>query len=63
MPSNIELIHGDCMQYMKDMPDKAFDLAIVDPPFRDNHQPTKDMRNNNQKDNANKNIQRNIKSG
>ncbi len=31
--SNIELIHGDCMEYMAKMPDKAFDLAIVDPPY------------------------------
>lgn len=31
--SNIELIHGDCMEYMKKMKDKAFDLAIVDPPY------------------------------
>ena len=29
----IELIHGDCMDYMKDLPDNAFDLAIVDPPY------------------------------
>ncbi len=28
-----EFIHGDCMDYMKDMPDNAFDLAIVDPPY------------------------------
>lgn len=30
---SIELIHGDCMDYMKDQPDNAFDLAIVDPPY------------------------------
>jgi len=29
----IDLIHGDCMEYMKDLPDKYFDLAIVDPPY------------------------------
>lgn len=29
----IRLIHGDCMDFMKDVPDKAFDLAIVDPPY------------------------------
>lgn len=28
-----EIIHGDCMDVMRDMPDKAFDLAIVDPPY------------------------------
>lgn len=26
-------IHGDCLEYMASLPDKAFDLAIVDPPF------------------------------
>lgn len=29
---------------MKDLPDKCFDLAVVDPPYRDENQPTKDMR-------------------
>lgn len=28
-----DFILGDCMDYMKDMPDNAFDLAIVDPPY------------------------------
>jgi site-specific DNA-methyltransferase (adenine-specific) len=23
----------DCMEYMKTLPDKVFDLAIVDPPY------------------------------
>ena len=27
---SIELIHGDCMEYMKDCEDNSFDLAIVD---------------------------------
>ena len=30
---NITAIHGDCMDYMKTLPDKCFDLAIVDPPY------------------------------
>jgi site-specific DNA-methyltransferase (adenine-specific) len=30
---NITLHNGDCMDGMKDMPDNAFDLAIVDPPY------------------------------
>ena len=45
---NITLINADCMDVMRTMPDKAFDLAIVDPPYRnsaENH-PTKDMRKN-----------------
>jgi len=29
----IELLNMDCMEYMKDQPDKSFDLAIVDPPY------------------------------
>lgn len=29
------LINGDCMDYMRSLPDKAFDLAIVDPPYGD----------------------------
>jgi site-specific DNA-methyltransferase (adenine-specific) len=36
------------MEYMATQPDKAFDLAIVDPPYRnqEENQPTKDMRRN-----------------
>ena len=30
---NIELIHGDCMDYMATLEDNAFELAIVDPPY------------------------------
>ena len=29
----IELFNIDCMEYMRELPDKAFDLAIVDPPY------------------------------
>jgi len=29
----INIIHGDCMTAMASMPDKVFDLAIVDPPY------------------------------
>lgn len=29
----IELLNMDCMEYMQGLPDKAFDLAIVDPPY------------------------------
>ena len=41
-----EFINGDCMDYLKDYPRNFFDLAIVDPPYRDENQPTKDMRKN-----------------
>ena len=30
---NVTLILGDCMDYMKDLHDNAFDLSIVDPPY------------------------------
>ncbi len=36
----------DCMEFMKGVPDKYYELAIVDPPYRDINQPTKDMRRN-----------------
>lgn len=38
----------DCMEYMKSLPDKAFDLAVCDPPYRcqSENRPTKDMRKN-----------------
>ena len=29
----IEMLNCDCMEYMATMPDKAFELAIVDPPY------------------------------
>lgn len=28
-------INCDCMEYMRTLPDKAFDLAVVDPPYGD----------------------------
>lgn len=33
MNPKIELLHIDCMDYMRTLPDKAFELAIVDPPY------------------------------
>lgn len=27
----------DCMEYMAKLPDNAFDLAVVDPPYGDGH--------------------------
>jgi site-specific DNA-methyltransferase (adenine-specific) len=29
----INLIHGDCMDYLRSLPDNAFSLACVDPPY------------------------------
>jgi len=31
--SNINIYNQDCMEAMKSMPDKAYELAIVDPPY------------------------------
>ena len=40
----INIHNQDCLEAMKLMQDNQFDLAIVDPPYRDTNQPTKDMR-------------------
>jgi len=44
--TDINLIHGDSLQALKGYGDNHFDVAIVDPPYRDQNQPTKDMRRN-----------------
>lgn len=31
--SEIELLHGDCLELMKDIPDESVDLIITDPPY------------------------------
>ena len=31
--SESTVINCDCMEYMRRVPDKAFDLAVVDPPY------------------------------
>ena len=31
--SNIELLHGDCLELLKSIPDKSVDLIITDPPY------------------------------
>jgi site-specific DNA-methyltransferase (adenine-specific) len=33
MSDRIKLLNIDCMEYMRSVPDKHFDLAIVDPPY------------------------------
>jgi DNA modification methylase len=33
MKNKIEFIHGDCLEKMKDIPDKCIDLVLVDPPY------------------------------
>lgn len=42
----IRLYNMDCMEFMKNIQDNYYDLAIVDPEYRDKNQPTKDMRKN-----------------
>lgn len=31
---NVELLNVDCMTFMAELPDKAFELAICDPPYQ-----------------------------
>jgi site-specific DNA-methyltransferase (adenine-specific) len=31
--ANINIYHGDCMEFMKNKPAKSYDLAICDPPY------------------------------
>ena len=31
--ATVDILNMDCMEYMATLPDKAFDLAIVDPPY------------------------------
>lgn len=42
-----EVYNIDCLEYMKTLPDKHFDLCIADPPYRDakDNQPQYEMRN------------------
>lgn len=39
-----DVFNVDCMEYMRTLPDKAFQLVIVDPPFRDENDPFQQMR-------------------
>lgn len=45
----LKMILGDCEEYMKTLPDKSFDLAIVDPPYFEGPQNSKYFKGNNQK--------------
>ena len=47
---NIKLFNGDCMEYMKTIPDKYFELAIVDPPYGINITKNKRLNNNSAND-------------
>lgn len=42
-----EVYNCDCLEYMRSLPDKHFDLCIADPPYRDakDNQPQYEMRN------------------
>ena len=44
--TEINLHLGDCMEAMAKMEDNAYDLAIVDPPYRDKNEPDQWMREN-----------------
>lgn len=39
--SKIELIQGDCLEKMKDIPDGSIDLVLTDPPYGINYQSNK----------------------
>lgn len=39
-----EIFNCDCLEYMRSLPDKAFSLAICDPPYRDENDPFQQMR-------------------
>ena len=39
-----EVFNTDCLEYMRTLPDKAFELAIADPPYRDENKPTEWMK-------------------
>ena len=43
-----QIINADCLDILRELPDKSIDLVLTDPPYRDNkdNQPTIDMRNN-----------------
>ena len=43
----VKLINADCMDIMKTYTDNYFDLAIVDPPYRNTNQPDQWLRANN----------------
>ena len=36
MTDMINLLQGDCLELMKDIPDKSIDMILCDPPFWDN---------------------------
>lgn len=37
MPNKIQLLQGDCLELMKNIPDGSVDLVITDPPYKMNH--------------------------
>ena len=43
-----KIINADCLDILKQLPDKCIDVVLTDPPYRDekDNQPTKDMRAN-----------------
>lgn len=47
----IKMLHADCMDYMATLPDKAFELAIIDPPYGININNNMGRRRGNKKSN------------
>lgn len=34
-----KVTQGDCLEFMKKIPDNSIDLVLTDPPFKDNRRP------------------------
>jgi site-specific DNA-methyltransferase (adenine-specific) len=57
--ANINIYHGDCMEFMKNKPAKSYDLAICDPPYGINNDGQKLSINKNPKHNRKEHTQKN----
>lgn len=57
---NQTALNIDCMEYMKSLPDKAFDLAVVDPPYGLGIDGQKESINKNPKHNRKKHTQKKL---
>ena len=43
MPVNVDLRLGDCLELMRDIPDKSIDLIVTDPPYGHNNNDGEDL--------------------
>lgn len=42
---SVKIMRGDCMDYLRELPDKHFKIAVVDPPYSDANQGVSNLRN------------------